>query len=427
MPNKQAKTTWDPAQHPRGWAAEWFEAPETPDDGSYRIGEEIRDLRKPGPKTIGVLGKTCNSRIVFYPDLQAMFAYQDDTDGCGADQMGEYWANEFCTMHMLYDKKRKAIGLRPAFIKLYLSSHSDHQFRIRSYKPVHDFFGKEFAQNTDFGRLRARVEARLQRCTSVESGEPVFEYIKAACNAPERSEHVNAWHVLGAPTARTTKTKGALAEAGAKVTVSWPTEEEVRDVDRKRAALALEYDPKTGMLYQQRGPRYTIGKNGAKGRMSQLDAWLLAVLTAAEGSMTLSEIVEVMLIDHPYLAPDHQVDMHMESLEFEDGTMRTDVEMSAYGRHVPTGYPDSTDPADALGFYESQEMGTREQRALIGIIRAELPEEAQDLIDVHALPPHMLRGLAIEIRCRRMRTTSKDEIIEQLESELRESMKEDRS
>lgn len=424
MPPQQAKAIWDPAQHPRGWAAEWFEAPDIPDDGSYQIGEEIRNLRKPGPKTIGVLSRTCNSKIVLYPDLRALYEYRDETDARSADQVGEFWANEFCTMHMMCGKERKAIGLRPAFVKLYLSSHSDRQFRIRSYKPVREFFGKEFAQNTDFGRLRARIEARLQRCRSLQSGEPVFENVMVACDGPGRKEAVNAWHVSGAPVARTTKTKGELAEAGAKVKVAWPSEEAVREVDRKRAALALEYDPDTGRLYHQRGPKYAIGRNGAKGRMSQLDEWLLAVLTAAEGSMTLSEIVEVMLIDHPYLAPDHQVDMHMESLELEDGTMRPDVEMSAYAPGVHASYSEGAEPFDSVGFYESQDMGAGRRQALIEIIHAEAPEGALSSIGMHDLPTETLMKLAIALRCKRMRTTSKDEIIEQLESELRESMKE---
>lgn len=433
MSPKQAKAIWDPAQHPRGWDGEWFEAPEAPDDGSYRIGEEICELKGPGPRTIGVLGRTCSGKIALYPDLRALYTWPDGADRSAAGQEGEFWANEFCTMHMVCDGKRKAVGLRPAFIKLYLSSHSDRQFRIRSHKPIREFFGKEFAQNTDFGRLRARIEARLQRCRSVESGEPVFENVMAARDASGRKEAVNAWHVAGAPIARTTKTKGELAEAGAKVKVVWPSEEAVKEVDRKRAALALEYDPDTGRLYHQRGPKYTIGRNGAKGRMSQLDEWLLAVLTAAEGSMTLSEIVEVMLIDHPYLAPDHQVDMHMESLELEDGTMRPDVEMSAFGRYIATDVSTIADPADALDFYERHDgkQAAQRRRALIAIIREELAGEQLKQLDLHSTPTRTLMELALTARCLRMRTTSRDEIEERLESELhdaelRGSTKEDR-
>lgn len=433
MPAKQAKAIWDPAEHPRGWSAEWFEAPDAPDDGSYRIGEEIRALKSPGPRAIGVLGRTCNSRIVLYPDLRALYEYRVDADGQNADQVGEFWANEFCTMHMVSDGRRQAVGLRPAFIKLYLSSHSDRQFRIRSYKPVREFFGKEFAQNTDFGRLRARVEARLERGRSVESGEPIFENVMVACDGAGRREAVNAWHVSGAPVARTTKTKSELADAGAKVTVAWPSEQEVRDVERRRTALALEYDPTTGMLYQQRGPRYTIGRNGAKGRMSQLDEWLLAVLTAAEGSMTLSEIVEVMLIDHPYLAPDHQVDMHMESLEFDDGAMRPDVETSAGGRYIAVGVSLVADPAEALDFYERRDerADARRRRTLIAIIRRELTAEQLRQVDPRSVPTRTLMNIVLTARCQRMRTTSRDEIEERLESELHdaelcESTKEDR-
>lgn len=423
MPPKHAKAIWDPAQHPRGWAAEWFEAPDIPDDGSYQIGEEIRNLRKPGPKTIGVLSRTCNSKIVLYPDLRALYEYRGKTDARSADQVGGFWANEFCTMHMMCGKERKAIGLRHAFVKLYLSSHSDRQFRIRSYKPVREFFGKEFAQNTDFGRLRARIEAKLQRCRALQSGEPVFENVVVACDGPGRKEAVNAWHVSGAPVARTTKTKGELAEAGAKVKVAWPSEEAVREVGRQRAALALEYDPDTGRLYHQRGPKYTIGRNGAKGRMSQLDEWLLAVLTAAEGSMTLSEIVEVMLIDHPYLAPDHQVDMHMESLQFEDGAMRNDIETSTYGRCIAAGASTVADPADALDFYERRDGGADAQRrrALIAIIDKELTAEQLKQLAPHSLPTRTLMNIALTLRCRRMQTTGRDEIEERLESELRKT------
>ncbi len=433
MSPQQKKAIWDPAQHPRGWRAEWFEAPEAPDDGSYRIGEEIRELKGPGPRTIDVLGRTCSGKIALYPDLRALYTWPDGADRSADGQEGEFWANEFCTMHMVCDGKRKAVGLRPAFIKLYLSSHSDRQFRIRSHKPIREFFGKEFAQNTDFGRLRARIEARLQRCRSVESGEPVFENVMAACDASGRKEAVNAWHVAGASIARTTKTKGELAEAGAKVKVVWPSEEAVKEVDRKRAALALEYDPDTGRLYHQRGPKYTIGRNGAKGRMSQLDEWLLAVLTAAEGSMTLSEIVEVMLIDHPYLAPDHQVDMHMESLELEDGTMRPDAEMSTYGRYIATDVSTIADPADSLDFYERRDgkQAAQRRRALIAIIREELTGEQLKQLDLHSTPTRTLMELALTARCLRMRTTSRDEIEERLESELhdaelRGSTKEDR-
>lgn len=167
--------------------------------------------------------------------------------------------------------------------------------------------------------------------------------------------------------------------------------------------------------------------------MSQLDEWLLAVLTAAEGSMTLSEIVEVMLIDHPYLAPDHQVDMHMESLELEDGTMRPDVEMSAFGRYIATDVSTIADPADALDFYERHDgkQAAQRRRALIAIIREELTGEQLKQLDLHSTPTRTLMELALTARCLRMRTTSRDEIEERLESELhdaelRGSTKEDR-
>lgn len=425
MPRTNTKNVdWDAEKHPRGWYAEYFEAPPVTDDGTYTIGDEIRSNRGPGKKTHTALAWVCKKKLNDYPDLHAIVEDSDSKNG-QLNRVDKYWAEEFC---IIRDGKKTPVGLRPAFITLYLSSHSDRQFKRRSYVPVGHYLAKEFAQNTAFGRLRARIEARLERCLSPQSGESVFEKIPYEGADAGKTGAQYGWHVRELPARLTSMSVFELADAVHTVDVLWPTPEEVEHVDMERSSMGLEYDPTNGRLYRKRGPKYNIGKNASKNRPAQLDTWLMAVLTAANGSMPLSQITEVMLVDHQYLAPDHQIG-HLEILENDEGSIRADVETGASGIYGQTFAPINMDMSSSVfdaaydGYNYNDDAYTRQ--TLSTIIRGKIGSAGLDAIGGEAFlensPTNALRDFTIALLCRLEPTRSREEIVDQLDRTLQES------
>lgn len=265
-----------------------------PPTNDYPIGNEIKRDRFPGSETITALTAIAASILNSHPERRWLFEQPEDG------------AFAFC---FLQDADGTLAGFNPKFVTLYLKAASNDEFKRLARRPMNQWMLNQIASH-DYGRLRDLIENHLKAAPYavqrplywlINPQDPEHPVKPKNPNDPNDPDY-EAYHRYEA---ESKKSPSSLLAAAKTVHVDWPSPETVKANHEERARMRYVKEATKGKknnasakIKMQSPTRLRIGKNG------QLNQWLLTVFTAAEGSLMVSTVTNLVVAECPYIIGD---------------------------------------------------------------------------------------------------------------------------